>query len=147
MKKLILLIVILVSCKSISDNKSIFQKNIIDSDIYILEKSNVFGKTYNHQKLFKIKYKKIEYFVNVNSENEIVYALTWDKDFISPDSIKIGDTFSKIKRISTFKSAYSDNFVYELKSGWNAVLKYEYYENQSFPDDSSRVVWLEKYER
>lgn len=37
-----------------------------------------------------------------------------------------------------------DNFIYKLDSGWYAIIKFEGYLEQEYPDDSSRVRWFEK---
>jgi len=95
--------------------------------------------------LIKVRFNDLEYYVGVNKNEDIHFVLTWDKEFITPDNVKLGDTFKSIKEKSKFKTYYTNNFVYILYSGWTVILKFDGYKEQKFPDDSSRVVCFERY--
>lgn len=144
-KIIFLLLVILTSCRCITTEENIFKKNINDCDISDLGISHIIGWSYNMFDLNKVRFNNLEYYVGVNENEDIHFVLTWDKEFITPDNVKLGDTFKSIKEQCIFKSYYTDNFVYILNSGWTVILKFDGYKEQKFPDDSSRVVWFERY--
>ena len=141
-----ILLQLLFSCKTNYSNREDLRLYLDDNNIEIKDSAYVFGVTYNIITLLKITIDGLEFYAGTDDTEKIVFLKTFDKNFVTPDSVKIGDKFSEIKSISTFETAYSDNFVYRLNSGWKAIVKYEYYQYQKFPDDSSRVSWLEKFE-
>ena len=150
LKSIFLVLILLTSCKCVNTEVNLFKKNINDCDIVIIGKSSVLRRTYSPVELIRIRFNEIEYYVGVNESENIQYALTWDSNFISPDNVKVGDTFKKIKSISKYYAYYSDNHEYILNSGWHVVIKFggqhkfdgQYEEN--IPDDTSRVVWFER---
>lgn len=152
MKSLFLVLILLTSCKCITIEEDIFKKNINDCDIVVIEKSTVLRTTYSPIKLIRIRFNEIEYHVGVNEYDDIDFALTVDPKFISPDNVKVGDTFKKVKSISKYYAYYSDNHEYILNSGWHMVIKFDGQHKfdgqykEDIPDDTSRVVWFEKYE-
>lgn len=144
MKNILYLIVFFTSCHFVPSDIPIYKKNINDCDIDIIENINYLGVAYNLEILTKIKYNGIEYFVKTNYEDSIVYVVTWDENFKTPDGVKKGNTLKQIKEKSKFIMNTFDNFIYKLDSGWYAIIKFEGYLEQEYPDDSSRVRWFEK---
>lgn len=142
MKFFILISFCFISCQSVPSDVPIYKKSINDCDINIIEDINYLGITYNPEILKRIEYNDIEYFVKTSYEDSIVYVVTWDKKFITPDSVRVGDTLKQIKEKSKFVISSFDNFKYKLDSGWYVIIKFEGYREQEFPDDSSRVWWF-----
>ena len=88
----------------------------IDTISGILDEPNQFKSG------IKINYKGIIYYVCLNKFKKLIYILTYDPSFSSPDGYKIGDSFSKLIKSSIIKKTVISGYEVDvlLPSGWNA---------------------------
>lgn len=140
----IILITISISCSSYKKDKS--RLYLSDDNIEIIDSAGVFDFRFDMKKYLKIELNKKVFYVSTYKNEEIDFLMTFDKEFITPDSVRIGDSYKSIKENSTFITYSMDYVIYELKSGWRAVINYKNFSDLKITADSSRVAWLEKYE-
>lgn len=139
-----ILLFAIISCSSFKKDKS--RLYLSDDNIEIIDSARVFDISFDMKKYLKIEYNKKVFYVSTYKNEKIDFLLTFDKEFITPDSVRIGDSYESIKENSTFITYSMDYVVYELKSGWRAIINFKKYRDIKITADSSRVAWLEKYE-
>lgn len=139
-----LLLFAIISCSSFKKDKS--RLYLSDDNIEIIDSAGVFDFRFEMKKYLKIELNKKVFYVSTFKDEEIDFLMTFDKEFITPDSIRIGDSYESIKDNSIFITYSMDYVVYELKSGWRAVINFKNFRDIKITADSSRVAWLEKYE-
>jgi hypothetical protein len=72
---------------------------------------------------FVLNVEGVDFSVCVNHENEISYIRTDDINFVTPDGVRIGTTYSDLFRVTNGKIKKRIGWAYyvDLKSGWKAA--------------------------
>jgi hypothetical protein len=94
---------------------------------------------------YQVKINNINYLISIDGNNRIKSIFTYDKKFISPDSIKIGMKLSDVIRLSKDKPYLINGWAYviPLNSGWNAAFEISNYDSNTLSPDSI-VKWMYK---
>jgi hypothetical protein len=134
MKKYLLLILVLISCKSSQIN--------LGDEIIIISEAKYYLPTLSFHNYKKIELKNIEYIVAVGDINNVIYISTKDEKF-KTSKLNMNST---LKEIPDFKdSLISDSpwgtYYIRVNKDWHAG-----FNNKTKPDENSKIGWFFKYD-
>jgi len=146
MKQSIYLIILFffISCNS-SKTNSLEIGRKVSSNIEMNTKINLMVSPSQFEDCYQVKINNINYLISIDGNNRIKSIFTYDKKFISPDSIKIGMKLSDVIRLSKDKPYLINGWAYviPLNSGWNAAFEISNYDSNTLSPDSI-VKWMYK---
>jgi hypothetical protein len=133
-EKYILIILVLISCKSSQIN--------LGDEMIIVSQAKYYLPTLTFHNYKKIEIKNIEYVVAVGNINNVIYISTNDEKFKT----------SKLNMNSTLKEIphYKDSLISDTPWGayYIKVSKnwYAGFNNKTKPDENSKIGWFFKYD-
>jgi hypothetical protein len=86
------------------------------------------------------------YTITVDSSRMINYISPDDKSFVTPEGVKAGDTYERVRKLSTRPLRTEEGWAYfiELPSGWNAAFIQGKTMTEGKLSPKARVKWLFK---
>jgi hypothetical protein len=142
-QSILMLMLFLISCCSIKNNTieigCVMPKVEIKSEIKLMVSPSKF------EICKEVKFDDIDYLIATDDKNTITKIFTYDTNFMSPDSVRVGMKLSEImnKQKSELNLINGWAYVIHLKSGWNAAFELSDYDKQAMSADSI-VKWIYK---